>query len=220
MQPLTTSGVRYCRRSYFKKKNMKIFSTYFVLTLTILTTNEISAQQLKCIICPEQLGIVNVESGASIASLAPIKATHLDNFEEKSIKATVIEENEEGILGFGMRQEDPISEADMVPTSDDGLCGDPTECGLISEEEMALAQKTFKLYPNPAHHWVVINKEALGEDDFKIFVKDAQGNAITDFMMTTDTKTLNLRNFAQGVYFVTLRNEATYTEWVQKISVK
>lgn len=218
---------------------MKAF-TNLLLTLTIsLISTTISAQQLKCIICPEQLGISNVESGASIQSLAPIKASAVNqslarikasavNQSEKEVTvskvtitefmADVVEIKEEETMGFVSTT---TNNNNLIPTSEDEeLCGDPLECGLITAEEVALSEKTFQLYPNPAHHWVVINKDDLGEGDFQITVKDANGSAVKTQIMETQKVTLNLKDFAKGTYFITLRDEATYSEWVQKVNIK
>ena len=74
----------------------------------------------------------------------------------------------------------------LIPISEDeNLCGNPLECGLVTAEEIALSEKTFQLYPNPAHHWVVINKSNLGEGDFQITVKYANGSAIKTKRMST-----------------------------------
>jgi hypothetical protein len=200
--------------------------TNLLLTLTIsLISTTISAQQLKCIICPEQLGISNVESGASIQSLAPIKASAVNQSEKEvtvskvtitEFMADVVEVKEEEIMGFVT-----TTNNNLIPTSEDEeLCGDPLECGLITAEEVALSEKTFQLYPNPAHHWVVINKDDLGEGDFQITVKDANGSAVKTQIMETQKVTLNLKDFAKGTYFITLRDEATYSEWVQKVNIK
>jgi hypothetical protein len=225
---------------------MKAF-TNLLLTLTIsLISTTISAQQLKCIICPEQLGISNVESGASIQSLAPIKASAVNqslarikasavNQSEKEVTvskvtitefmADVVEIKEEETMGFVSTTTTTTTTTNnnnnLIPTSEDEeLCGDPLECGLITAEEVALSEKTFQLYPNPAHHWVVINKDDLGEGDFQITVKDANGSAVKTQIMETQKVTLNLKDFAKGTYFITLRDEATYSEWVQKVNIK
>ncbi|MGB0861929.1 MAG: T9SS type A sorting domain-containing protein [Saprospiraceae bacterium] len=198
---------------------MRAFTNLLLLTLTIsFVTTTISAQQLQCIICPEQLGVTNVESGASIQSLAPIKASAVKKTETTKITvqspqfmADVADEKE--ILGFASNNLIPISE-------DEDLCGDPLECGLVTEEELVLAEKTFQLYPNPAHHWVVINKDDLGEGDFQVTIKDANGRAVKTQMMAAQKITLNLKSFTKGTYFITLRSEATYTEWVQKVNIQ
>lgn len=203
---------------------MRAFTNLLLLTLTIsLTTTRISAQQLKCIICPEQLGISNIESGASIQSLAPIKASAVNKTDKEvavskalgsQLMADVVEIKEEKVMGFA-------SANNLIPISEDeNLCGDPLECGLVTAEELTLSEKTFQLYPNPAHHWVVINKDDLGVGDFQITIKDANGVAIKTQIMETQKVTLNLKNFEKGTYFITLRDEGTYAEWVQKVNIK
>ncbi len=193
-------------------------STALLLTILLLTTiNSLQAQQIRCIICPDAIGISEVESGASIQNLTPVTELSNETTPKKVEKIVITRKSpvvkEEQVMGF-------VAKRELVPTSDEDMCNDPVDCGLITEEEMEEGAKNFEIYPNPAHHWMIINKKELKAGDYKVLIKDVEGKVIEDLMLNDEKMTLNLRKYKKGVYFITLRNESNYNEWVQKVTVQ
>lgn len=192
-------------------------STALLLTILLLTTvYSLEAQQLKCILCPNTVETSGVESGASIQNLTPVTELSSETTDKKVEKIVITRKSpivEEEVMGF-------VAKKELVPTSDEEMCNDPVECGIVTKEEMAEAEKTFEIYPNPAHHWMIINKKELKKGIYKVFIKNIEGKIVEDLTLDQATMTLNLRKYKKGVYFVTLRNESNYSEWIQKVTIQ
>lgn len=80
-------------------------------------------------------------------------------------------------------------------------------------------ERTFSVYPNPAHHWVVINTKDLGEGEFSYTIKNSFGKVVETKTMTKSSKTIHLKEFEKGVYFITLKEKDGKLTWVQKVTV-
>jgi hypothetical protein len=202
--------------------------TIFLLISSITTSN---AQRKDCIICPEMLGIItSTENGVNISTLTPNQNSTLivSSESQKAQKATkpsanrkkmeevsprihpqnqTLEEKEDEIMGFatvGMSEED----CDCI--------------GSNGNEEKTTKEdiEVFTLYPNPAHHWVVINSKIAEGETYKLFLKDAQGVIIKERdVLSGETTKLDLRALKHGVYFITLRNEKDFSTTVKKFTV-
>lgn len=73
----------------------------------------------------------------------------------------------------------------------------------------------FKIYPNPATDYLEIKNESLSNFD-QIILSDLSGKILLD-QKTLDTQKLNLDNFADGLYLITLlrQNKIIHAEKIQ-----
>ena len=207
--------------------------TIFLLTICIVLPS--NAQKQDCIICPEMLGIItSTEDGVNISTLTPnqnsaiiVSSETQKNNKSKSLKKT----NRQKI-----KQSNKVSEQHHIVTEEKGIIGfadanfsndtkeeNVEDCGCdgskneIEEEEVV---ELFTLYPNPAHHWIIINSKNLSEGHYKLFLKDSQGLIIKEREVSDNSTKLDLRDLKQGVYFVTIRNEKDFSTTVKKVTVQ
>lgn len=220
---------------------MKIILT---LAATLLFTLSVfvpaNAQKQDCIICPEMLGIItSTENGVNISTLTPnqntaiivssesqkaekvnkVKPSKKGNRQRvkkdtKNKQQEIIEDiEEEDVQGFVSTD---VLDSNFNESYEDCGCDDSSNKLEKIEEELEL----FTLYPNPAHHWVVINSANLSEGIYKLFLKDSQGVLLKEREVSSSSTKLDLRGLKQGVYFVTLRNENDFSTTVKKVTVK
>ena len=213
-------------------------ATTILLTLCILASA--NAQKKDCIICPEMLGIItSSENGVNISTLTPNQNTSIivSSERQKSEKATKtksskkanrqkikeetnnklqeIDNDDDEIIGFA---DVGLSEASNEENLED--CGCDGSSTNIEEEKEEI--ELFTLYPNPAHHWVVINSKLANDSScrYKLFLKDSQGQIIKEREVSGASTKLDLRSLKEGVYFVTLRNEKDFSTTVKKVTIK
>lgn len=210
--------------------------TILALFFSTLYTTNLQAQVQDCIICPDFLGVAaNTENGMNISSANLSTLTKNQKKEaaiDKKKKNAVANETadktattENLILVFidavsvAINQEKTTAITNIA-TYNSELCGDPVDCGLVTQEEFNNAQQTFTIYPNPAHHWIVVNLKDLEVGNYKLLLKDSQGALLKERAVAEQTANLDLRMLPKGVYFVTLKNESNQHTWVQKVTVQ
>ena len=218
---------------------MKTTISLIITTLLIIGTfTSANAQKQDCIICPEMLGIItSTENGVNISTLTPnqnaaiilsnetrraekkakIKSSKKANRQKAKLEVklsqqqSALAENDDEIMGF----------ADLNFSNDTKETLENCGCdGGAVVEETEHKIKVFTLYPNPAHHWVVINSKVIEGEHYKLFLKDAQGHIIKERAISESSTKLDLRSLKKGVYFVTLRNQKDFSTTVKKVTIQ
>jgi hypothetical protein len=70
---------------------------------------------------------------------------------------------------------------------------------------ITLIDKTiFKIYPNPAHN--ILNIETEISESVYIEIYNLSGNKISHQLMTGANHSINISNFASGIYFIKIGN--------------
>ena len=87
------------------------------------------------------------------------------------------------------------------------------QVGLTGINEQAGPKNELVIYPNPTDG--IINIKGAGEQDLEITVCNVYGEII---LIVSDSPTLNLSGFAQGIYYLTIRSGKTKI-WNYKIVV-
>lgn len=209
------------------------FIITFLFIICILVPSK--AQKQDCIICPEMLGIItSTENGVNISTLTPsqnsviiVSSEAEKNSKTKPYKKTSRKKEKLGIKANDQKKISRGTGEEVImgfATSDNSTEENLEDCGCdgtktnteITEETI----EVFTLYPNPAHHWVVINSKITADGNYKLFLKDSQGRIIKEREVSENSTKLDLRSLKQGVYFVTLRNEEDFTTTVKKVTVK
>jgi len=232
MQLFENRCVTLINKIYLENINMKTTSSLIIIALfTICNLVPSYAQKQDCIICPEMLGIItSSENGVNISTLTPsqnvdiIVSSETQKVEKnKSSKKANRQKAKQEINNQSNRMED--QENDILGFANTGFSSDSNEdCGCgsptVEVEQPEEMIELFTLYPNPAHHWVVINSKMIEKGSYKLFLKDSQGHTIKERVVSNSSTKLDLRGLKQGVYFVTLRNEKDFTTTVKKVTIQ
>jgi hypothetical protein len=68
--------------------------------------------------------------------------------------------------------------------------------------------KGLSIYPNPSSNMVTVNSKTDLLTSISVF--DINGKQILDInTINSETKTLDISNFSNGIYFMTINNEVT-----------
>jgi len=126
--------------------------------------------------------------------------------------AGLMTEGSDDIVAFASSKKTPTATARKKPKTKD-------EKDAKKLDYQTKIQRTFSVYPSPAHHWVVINTENLGIGNFSYIIKNSFGKVIETETMTQNSKTINLKEFEKGVYFITLKENDGNIKWVKKVTV-
>lgn len=115
-------------------------------------------------------------------------------------------------------QEAPIS----IPL--DALLSHPTFL-TATDDELAdlredLLHRRFAVYPKPAQTWIIIDRAALGEGQFKMTIKNVQQELVDEIDALPMKQHLDLMPYKKGVYFVTVENKENHLKWTQRICVR
>jgi hypothetical protein len=209
------------------------FSLITIILLTICISTTLNAQKKDCIICPEMLGIItSSENGVNVSTLTPnqnstIIVSSETNKTEKAKKSKSSKKANRQKIKQKTKQKtenDGIAGFADVSFSDDTKDKNLEDCGCdgstVKTEKIEPVIETFILYPNPAHHWVIINSKNALEGNYKLFLKDSQGRIIKERNVSDSSTKLDLRDLKKGVYFVTLRNEDDFSTTVKKVTVQ
>lgn len=186
-------------------------NTLIQLLLSLIFTisvYQLEAQQIRCIICPTEVSLSTIETGTAFATLTPSQPSSVTNSSDNEAVAVVTNNADDNLPSL---------------TDDAQTCGDPTECGWLTEDDLNLVTKTFSVFPNPASHWLIVDRSELGEEDFTVFIKNVRDEVVVEQKMSKKGNAkvrLNIRNLAKGTYFVTLRQESNYAQWTKRITVR
>lgn len=115
-------------------------------------------------------------------------------------------------------EEPPIS----IPL--DALLTNPTFMeatdGELIDLREALLKRRFTMYPKPAQTWIIIDRAALGDGQFKMTIKNVQHELVDEIDGLPMKQHLDLMPYKKGVYFVTLENKENHLKWTQRICVR
>lgn len=120
----------------------------------------------------------------------------------------------------------PTTPTDEAPISIplDALLTHPTFMeatdGELADLREALLKRRFAIYPKPAQTWVIIDRAALGEGQFKMTIKNVQHELVDEIDGLPMKQHLDLMPYKKGVYFVTVENKDNHLKWTQRICVR
>ena len=92
---------------------------------------------------------------------------------------------------------------------------------IVSVEEISLKELGIKIFPNPTSMEVIIKVTKLKELPLNLQLFDLNGKILRSRKVTNPVTTLNVNDYADGVYiirFITLDNKPIVPIKIQKIS--
>ena len=156
------------------------------------------------IICPDDQLIEAGPDGTVILSdyVANNEVTATDNCTDN---LTIVQDPAAGtILGMGSNT---ITFITTDSSGNENTCSFELEVFVLGLNDNEL-NKGLSIYPNPSSNRVTVNSKTDLLTSISVF--DINGKQILDInTINAETKTLDISNFSNGIYFMTINNEVT-----------
>jgi choice-of-anchor B domain-containing protein len=156
------------------------------------------------IICPDDQLIEAGPDGTVILPdyVANNEVTATDNCTDN---LTIVQDPAAGtILGMGSNT---ITFITTDSSGNENMCSFELEVLVLGLNDNEL-NKGLSIYPNPSSNMVTVNSKTDLLTSISVF--DINGKQILDInTINSETKTLDISNFSNGIYFMTINNEVT-----------
>lgn len=127
-----------------------------------------------------------------------------------NVIATNINPEDLGEEGYVISPYDPTACYQVTTTCENGETSNPSECASSVSINDVNASNNFEVYPNPAHETVTVSTTMNAQ---KVEVLNYLGQVIYTSSVSSNNFTLNVANYADGVYFIRLTsNEGIATQ--------
>jgi hypothetical protein len=89
----------------------------------------------------------------------------------------------------------------------DNLSFDTLITSPVSVSELSVISPLFKLYPNPASHFITLNINNINNNDLTLYIYDIMGVLVRSELLNQNQRQINIENLSNGVFMVSLKSK-------------